>query len=130
MRASLSLLAVAMMIDLAAAQPPAAPGGSSAFAGQAIPCRALVVHVDPRLNVTVVVFHQRDDSDRGRVGELLRGHDGATIGFRTSDGALHPATVMRLKSCFGRGLLLFPARAARLSEKDEFMIGELAPEVR
>ncbi|HUL76427.1 MAG TPA: hypothetical protein VL691_04115 [Vicinamibacteria bacterium] len=130
MRAFLSLLVVATTIDLAAAQPPPAPGASPGSAAPAIPCRALEVHADPRLNVTVVVFHQRDDADRGKLGELLRGHDGTAIAFRTSDGAVHPATMMRLKSCFGRGLLVFPASAARLSEKDDFVIGEPAPEVR
>jgi hypothetical protein len=33
---------------------------------------------------------------------------------------------MRLKSCFGRGLLLFRAGTATLAEKDEFLLREPA----
>jgi hypothetical protein len=140
MRTSLSLLAVAMMVGVAAAQSPPAPGTASqtpkaaqapaqqAPAGQAatgaVACRALEVHTDAKLGVTVVVFHHRDDSDQGRISAFLHAHDGAAIEFKTSDGASHPATVIRLKSCFGRGLLLFSSGAARLAEKDDFLLGE------
>ncbi len=119
---SLALLGVTMGVGSAAAQPPAAGSPKPLVA-----CRALEVHTDAVLGVTVVVFHQRDDADRSRVGELLRAHDGAGIEFQTSDGASHPATVMRLKSCFGRGLLLFRAGAATLVEKDDFLIREPTP---
>jgi hypothetical protein len=105
------------------------PGGFAAAQAPArvvptatIACRALEVHTDARLGVTVVVFHQRDDRDRDRLGALLRGHDGGAIEFRTGDGAPQPATLMRLKSCFGRGLLVFPADAARIDERDEFFL--------
>jgi hypothetical protein len=37
---------------------------------------------------------------------------------------------MRLKSCFGRGLLLFPADAARIAEKDEFLLVAPTSETR
>jgi hypothetical protein len=123
MRTTLSLLALATMIgSAAAAQPPSGP--SQAASAPAIACRALEVHTEATLGVTVVVFHHRDDADRDRLGALLRGHDGALIQFKTSDGASHPATVMRLKSCFGRGLLVFRAGATRLAEKDEFLLSE------
>jgi hypothetical protein len=116
-----SLLAVTTAIGPASAQPAPGPAVSST---PSVACRALEVHTDTALGVTLVVFHQRDDDDRGRVGALLREHDGAAVEFRTSDGATHPATVMRLKSCFGRGLLLYRAGAARLAEKDDFLLRE------
>jgi hypothetical protein len=122
---SLALLNVTVAIGTAAAQPPPASAPSSA---PLVACRVLEVHTDATLGLTVVVFHQRDDDDRSRVGALLRAHDGAAIEFRTSDGASHPATVMRLKSCFGRGLLLFRAGAATLIEKDDFLLREPAAE--
>jgi hypothetical protein len=121
MRTSVLLLAMAMTGALAAAQSSPAAG-----AARAIPCRALEVHTDAKLNVTIVVFHQRDDADRDRVGALLRTHDGEAIGFRTSDGASHSATLLRLKSCFGRGLLLIGAGSAHVAEKDEFLLTEPA----
>jgi hypothetical protein len=117
----LALVAVMTGGDLVAAQPAGAPPAS---ASPLVACRALEAHTDATLGVTIVVFHQRDDSDRSRVGALLRAHDGAAIEFQTSDGTSHAATVMRLKSCFGRGLLLFRAGAATLAEKDEFLLRE------
>jgi len=89
-----------------------------------VACRVLEVHADATLGVTVVVFHHRDDVDQARVGGILRAHDGAATEFQTSDGASHAATVMRLKSCFGRGLLTFRTGAATLAEKDVFLLRE------
>jgi hypothetical protein len=125
MRVSLSLLVIIMatMAHPAVARVPPAPPAAPAIA-----CRALEVHTDAKLGVTIVVFHQRDDRDRDRVGALLRADDGGAVEFRTADGAPHPATLMRLKSCFGRGLLLFPADAARIAEKDGFLLVPPPPE--
>jgi hypothetical protein len=122
---SLALLALTPAVGLAKAQAPPAPPPAPLVA-----CRALEVHTDAALGVTAVVFHQRDDDDRSRVGALLRAHDGAAVEFRTTDGASHSATLMRLKSCFGRGLLLFQAGAAHLAEKDEFLLRDPAAETR
>ena len=117
------LVSLALVIATTTGDSLAAPGTSSAHA---LACRALEVHEDATLGVTVVLFHQRDDDDRGRVSALLRERDGARIEFQAGDGAWHPATLMRLKSCFGRGLLLFPAGAARLAERDELLLRETA----
>jgi hypothetical protein len=126
MRKLLSLLAMMTMPGgFAAAQTPA-----PAVPTPTIACRALEVHTDTKLGVTIVVFHQRDDRDRERVGALLHGHDGGAVEFRTGDGVSHPATLMRLKSCFGRGLFLFPADAARIAEKDEFLLVAPTSETR
>ena len=120
---SLATLALTTGIAPATAQPAAT---SAAPPTPLVACRVLEVHADATLGVTVVVFHHRDDADRARVGAILRAHDGAATEFQTSDGASHPATVMRLKSCFGRGLLLFRAGVATLAEKDEFLLREPA----
>ena len=123
----LALVAVTTVIGPAAARDAAENTGPSK---QLVACRVLEVHADASLGVTVVVFHHRDDADQARVGAILRAHDGAATEFQTSDGASHPATVMRLKSCFGRGLLLFRAGAATLAEKDEFLLREPAAGAR
>jgi hypothetical protein len=72
--------------------------------------------------VTVVVFHQQDEKERIRLGSLLRQHSGASVEFQAADGAWHTASVLRLKSCFGRGLLLFSAETTQLREKEEFLL--------
>ncbi len=89
---------------------------------ETIHCRALESGGNGRLGVTWVIFHHRDAADRARLGELLRQLTAASVEFQTPDGQWHAAAVERLKTCFGRGLLLFPAGSARLAEKDEFLL--------
>lgn len=100
----------------------AAGAGGQAPSTGAITCRALEVHAVENLGVTLVVFHQRDEAARASLGEFLREHSGAGVEFQTHDGQWHTATLVRLKSCFGRGLLVFSTASARLEEKDEFML--------
>lgn len=92
------------------------------LAPETVACRVLEVHTATQPGVTLLVFHQREANDRARLGTLLRERDGAAVQFQTPDGQWHAATVLRLKSCFGRGLLLFPAGTAPLAEKDEFTL--------
>jgi hypothetical protein len=47
---------------------------------------------------------------------------GARAEFETSDGRAHPATLFRLGTCFGRGLLVFPAGSAQLSKGEQFWL--------
>jgi hypothetical protein len=102
---------------LSSAQIPQAP---IATAGMIV-CRALETHTDTELKVTVVVFHQRDEAQRSQLAALLRGHSGTMVEVQAGDGNWRRARVVRLKSCFGRGLLLLPAPAP-FSERGEFML--------
>jgi len=108
-----------------------AAGVEAAFrpapASTAIPCRVLESHTSQRDHITVVVFHQRDAGDRARLGEVIRQRDGAAVAFKMTDPNPHSAMLFRLKSCFGRGLLLFPAASARLAAGDEFELDVSAP---
>jgi hypothetical protein len=85
-------------------------------------CRALEVKTAQQMGVALVLFHQASKSDSARLGELLRGNDGLTVEFETSDGRSHPATLFRLGTCFGRGLLVFPAGSAHLTPGDQFWL--------
>jgi hypothetical protein len=76
-----------------------------------IACRVLEAHSDDELKVTVVVFHQRDETQRSQLADLLRGHSGQIVEVQAADGAWRRARMVRLKTCFGRGLLLLPAPA-------------------
>jgi hypothetical protein len=87
-----------------------------------VACRVMEVFVAERLGATAVIFHQRDKADGPRLGGLLLAHSGADVEFQTRDGRWHHATVGRMKSCFGRGLLLFAAGEANLAENDEFVL--------
>ncbi len=89
---------------------------------QVVACRVLEVETSPQNALTLVVFHHRDAQERELLGTLLRERSGTSVHFQTADGAWHKATVLRLKSCFGRGLLLFSAGAPHLTERDNFLL--------
>jgi hypothetical protein len=112
-------LVILLSLQVLAAQAGPSPEEASE---QVVACRVLEVHSSPQLRVTVVIFHQRDAKDRERLGELLRQHPEAAVEIQTAGGSWHPATVARVKSCFGRGMLLLPLGAVSLTEKDEFLL--------
>ena len=87
-----------------------------------INCRVMEALVAERAGATAVIFHQRDKADGPRLGELLLAHSGEGVEFETPDRRWHRATVARMKSCFGRGLLIFAAGEAKLAEKENFVL--------
>jgi hypothetical protein len=87
----------------------------------AVACRVMESFPDQRLGVSAVLFHQRDKPDGPVLGEFLLAHSGQVAEIETADGRSHRVTVFRVKSCFGRGLLLLP-NAVKLAPKDEFVL--------
>ena len=75
-----------------------------------------------QLGTTAVIFHQLDKADASRLSDLLKVYSATQVEFETRDGRKHRATVMRMKTCFGRGLLLFPSAEAGLGENYDFML--------
>jgi len=86
-----------------------------------IACRALEAHSDDALKVTVVVFHQRDEAQRTQLAALLREHSGEMAEVQAGDGIWRQARLVRLKSCFGRGLLMLAA-APPFADRAEFLL--------
>ena len=89
---------------------------------ETVECRAMEVFEAERVGVRAVIFHQRDKADGPRLGGLLLAHSGEEAEFQTHDGRWHHATVARLKSCFGRGLLLFAASETKLTAGEDFVL--------
>ncbi len=89
---------------------------------QTVYCRTMEVIVAERPGASVVIFHQRDKADGRKLSELLQKYTGQEVEFETDDGKRHRATVGRMKSCFGRGLLIFAADEANLGVKEEFIL--------
>jgi hypothetical protein len=66
---------------------------------------------------------------RGNVGhrqglnlsERLKDQPGA-VEIKTSDGKWHKATVARLKSCFGRGLLFLSGDTDEPKDREDFLL--------
>ena len=73
-------------------------------------CKVMETHASREPAVSVAVFHQRDKADAERLKELLqKSVDGGAVEFQVSGAAeWRAAAVARLKSCFGRGLLIVP----------------------
>jgi hypothetical protein len=71
--------------------------------------------------VSLVIFHQAKKDEGSRLGALLRSNDGAEGEFQTPAG-WRAATVLRLGTCFGRGLLVFPSASARLTKRQQFLL--------
>jgi hypothetical protein len=114
---ALAALFLIWPILLAGQAPSHAPAADSA----AIACRALETHTDDEQKVTAVVFHQRDEAQRAHLAALLREHSGEIVELQTRDGGWRRVRWFRLKSCFGRGLLLVPAPAP-FPERAEFVL--------
>ncbi len=95
---------------------------SNTEAALTIKCQTIEVFVAEWPGASVVVFHQRDKADGPKLGELLKKYSGQEIEFETADGKTHRATVERLKSCFGRGLLVFASDEANLGMKEDFVL--------
>jgi len=86
-----------------------------------IACRALEVHTDPELKVAVIVFHQRDHAQRSELAVLLRDHSGETVEIQGDNGSWQSARMVRLKSCFGRGLLMMAAPSP-IAQRSQFLL--------
>jgi hypothetical protein len=97
-------------------QPKASP------AGETVTCRVLDTWAVEKMGVALALFHQSDKADATKLAELLRHRDGARVEFQTPDGCWHEARVLRLKACFGRGLLVFPAASAALAPREKFRL--------
>ena len=118
----LAIASLAAALQFATSSFGASSHQAPAAAGETVACRVLEAHTLKGPGLAVAVFHQRDEKDRERLGSLLRQHPEAAVEIQTADGAWHAVTVLRLKSCFGRGLLLLPSGTAQLAEKSEFLL--------
>ena len=87
-------------------------------------CKTMETHTSHEPAVSVVVFHQRDKADAERLkGLLKKAMDGGAVEIQTSDGSeWRPAAIARLKSCFGRGLLLLPVGTPPPAEGTTFLL--------
>jgi len=115
------ILAASLLVMLPAFAGPQTPPNSAAASAGTIACRVLEAHSDDALKVSVVVFHQRDEGQRSQLAELLREHSGTMVEVQAGQGSWQRARLARLKSCFGRGLLMLRG-TAHFSEHAEFVL--------
>jgi hypothetical protein len=120
------LLSIVPLAILAALPLPSARSMLNSSSAQAqegtIACRVLEAHTSEQPAMTVVVFHHRDKQDQASLSSLLQQHSGERVDVQANGGKWQTATVVRLKSCFGRGLLLSPNGTLQLKDGDEFFL--------
>jgi hypothetical protein len=102
-----------------AAKPSATSGQPAA---RYVNCHAMETHVNAQPAVTVVVFTQRYKPDHARLSDLLKESDSAAVELRTSDGKWHKATLVRLRTCFGRGMLFLAADSGAPHDRENFLL--------
>jgi hypothetical protein len=118
---AISLLALALS-NLSPGFARQAPDQTARTDSSAILCRVLEAHVVAAPPVLAVIFHQSNSADQARLAALLREHSGAVAEIRFGDAPWMKATVVRLKNCFGRGLLFLPANAGPVSDGATFLL--------
>jgi hypothetical protein len=88
-----------------------------------VACRVLETHTSDQPPIITVVFHHRDREDGPVLGSLLLENSGAIVEIQIGkDGPRQTGRVFRLKSCFGRGLLLLPTGATAPKDREVFTI--------
>ncbi|HXY79131.1 MAG TPA: hypothetical protein VEI08_00695 [Candidatus Bathyarchaeia archaeon] len=88
----------------------------------AIACRVIESHANASPAATVVIFHQQHKGDQERLGALLRAHSGEGAEIQISGAIWSSVTIFRLKSCFGRGLMVLPRGAPEMKEGTVFLL--------
>jgi len=96
--------------------------GSRPATSNIVACRIMEIHANKEPGVVLVVFHQRDKVDQPRFAALLKQSSGGTIQIRPAGAQWQSAAVIRLKSCFGRGMLILPAGTTNLRERSDLLV--------
>ena len=122
LRRPFATIALATSLMIPVSDPSHGAQGQTPGTKEGIICSVMESFEEGRLGVRAIVFHQRDKADGPRLGSLLLAHSGKEMELETTGGRRYRATVFRVKSCFGRGLVLVPTSRLKLAEHDEFTL--------
>lgn len=124
LKARIAVLAFAVAslapISTAARQAPA--HAAAASNPDIIECRVLEAHSSTAPPVFVVIFHQWQKKDQPRLAALLKQNSGSKTDVQIGSAPWTKVTVFRLRTCFGRGMLIFPSATPALKEGATFRI--------
>jgi len=89
-----------------------------------VACRVREAHTSRVPALGLLIFSQRDKEDAVRLSSLLRhAEDGSSVEIQSGEGgSWQLAQIFRLRSCFGRGLLLVPPGASEPAEGTTFLL--------
>jgi hypothetical protein len=116
------LLFAAIVVSAPVAASETAKDSQTSAKQKNVSCRVLESHTSAERGMTIVIFHQSAKEDQADLSNLLKQNEGATVERNSGDERWHPATVLRLKSCFERGLLLVPSGCAPPKEGQTFLL--------
>lgn len=120
-RLAVFVCAVALLVpSLAARQAASHPNAPSESA--VVQCRVLEAHASAAPGALVVIFHQQEKKDQPRLSALLKENSGSEAEIQIGSAAWTKATAFRLRTCFGRGMLILPSGEAGLKDGDTFRI--------
>ena len=85
-------------------------------------CSVMEAFDEGKLGVRAIIFHQRDKADGPAWEPCFWRTRAKRWSWRRLAGQHYRATVFRVKSAFGRGLVLVPTSQLKLGAHDEFTL--------
>ncbi len=86
-----------------------------------IRCRVIEAHTSKHPAAFIILFHQENRGDQARLSAMLRAHSGEQAEVQVR-GTWVNGAVIRMKGCFGRGLLVLPSDVPTLKDGDGFLL--------
>ncbi|MGA9883139.1 MAG: hypothetical protein WBQ34_05430 [Candidatus Acidiferrales bacterium] len=86
-----------------------------------VQCRVVEAHASAKPAALLVIFRQQQKQDQPRLAALVKENSGSDAEVQIG-GAWSKVELFRLRTCFGRGMLVFPSAALLLKDGDTFRI--------
>jgi hypothetical protein len=87
-----------------------------------VECRVLEAHASTAPAALVVIFHQQVKKDQPRLSALIKANSGSDADIQIGSAAWKRAPIFRLRTCFGRGMMILSAGETALKDGDTFRI--------
>jgi hypothetical protein len=113
--------AVAFAVPSAAARQAASHPNAGAEPA-VVECHVLEAHASTAPAALVVIFHQQEKKDQPRLSALIKANSGSDADIQIGGAAWTKTRVFRLRTCFGRGMMILSPGQAALKDGDTFRI--------
>lgn len=87
-----------------------------------VECRVLEAHASAAPAALVVIFHQQEKKDQPRLAALIKANSGSEANIQIGGAAWIEVPIFRLRTCFGRGMMILSPGEAALKDGDTFRI--------
>jgi hypothetical protein len=100
----------------------AASRSNNASEPAVVQCRVLEAHASAAPAALVVIFHQDAKKDQPRLAALVKANSGSDADVQVGSAPWTKARIFRLRTCFGRGMMILAPGEAALKDGDTFRI--------